>query len=96
MISSVTGWRREQRDFGEDTASVRSDSGSVRGGIRGRGKGRGRGRGRGRGTVFSFKSLLWITTTRHFLSALFELCLFLIPCSKALSQSLFWQFFVTT
>ncbi|XP_054653144.1 la-related protein 1B isoform X3 [Dunckerocampus dactyliophorus] len=41
-------WRREPRDFGDDSSSVRSD-GSVRGGIRGRGKVRGRGRGRGRG-----------------------------------------------
>ncbi|TRY99108.1 hypothetical protein DNTS_021540 [Danionella cerebrum] len=40
-------WRRE-RDFFDDTASVRSEGSSVRGGPRGRGKGRGRGRGRGR------------------------------------------------
>ncbi|KAM7376374.1 hypothetical protein PAMP_006115 [Pampus punctatissimus] len=37
---SNRSWRREPRDFGDDSASVRSDSGSVRGGIRGRGKGR--------------------------------------------------------
>ncbi|XP_074548143.1 la-related protein 1B isoform X4 [Halichoeres trimaculatus] len=43
---SRTGWR-SQRDFGDDTSSIRSDGGSIRGGIRGRGKGRGRGRGRG-------------------------------------------------
>uniref|UniRef100_A0A673LQF3 La-related protein 1B-like n=1 Tax=Sinocyclocheilus rhinocerous TaxID=307959 RepID=A0A673LQF3_9TELE len=40
-------WRRE-RDFFDDTASVRSEGSNVRGGPRGRGKGRGRGRGRGR------------------------------------------------
>lgn len=44
-----TGWRRE-RDFFDDTASIRSEGSNVRGGPRGRGKGRGRGRGRGRGT----------------------------------------------
>lgn len=43
-----SGWRRE-RDFFDDTASVRSEGSNVRGGPRGRGKGRGRGRGRGRG-----------------------------------------------
>lgn len=51
FVSSSTDWRREARDFGDDTSGVRSDGGNVRGGIRGRGKGRGRGRGRGRGTV---------------------------------------------
>ncbi|KAK1894456.1 La-related protein 1B [Dissostichus eleginoides] len=46
---SSRSWRREPRDFADDASSVRSDSGSVRGGVRGRGKGRGRGRGRGSG-----------------------------------------------
>uniref|UniRef100_A0A3B3ZVY4 HTH La-type RNA-binding domain-containing protein n=1 Tax=Periophthalmus magnuspinnatus TaxID=409849 RepID=A0A3B3ZVY4_9GOBI len=44
----VVGWRRDPRDFADDS-SGRSENG-VRGGLRGRGKGRGRGRGRGRGT----------------------------------------------
>ncbi|XP_034091186.1 la-related protein 1B isoform X2 [Gymnodraco acuticeps] len=46
---SSRSWRREPRDFADDASSVRSDSGSVRGGVRARGKGRGRGRGRGSG-----------------------------------------------
>ena len=49
MRNIYKGWRRENKDLNDDTSSVRSDGGSVRGGLRGRGKGRGRGRGRGRG-----------------------------------------------
>uniref|UniRef100_A0A8C6TKU1 La ribonucleoprotein 1B n=1 Tax=Neogobius melanostomus TaxID=47308 RepID=A0A8C6TKU1_9GOBI len=52
--SSSRSWRRDPRDFADDS-SVRSENG-VRGGLRGRGKGRGRGRGRGRGGRYEFSS----------------------------------------
>lgn len=42
-----------RRDFSDETSSVRSESGSVRGGLWGRGKSRGRGRGRGRGNYMA-------------------------------------------
>lgn len=90
-VTFLSGWRREARDFADDT-SVRSDGGSIRGGLRGRGKGRGRGRGRGRGTVFTLNCSNVLYLPYILLVCSFQG--FFISCSKVFVFDREWESFL--